>query len=190
MGVTLTPINGFTLPDDNELLRNVFSHMRNHANQLEAALRSRGLTSSDVTGFLDLLGRVNTLEARPVVDVSKVTTYAEAVPGTNWGLWADTSYARMTWTLAKNGMATVTGAMAGSATLVPAVKVCGLPSAAFAPKVTSQGGAATQIVPAMISETVRLAEIRSDGLYVRGTAPAAGQYIFINATYPTTSVTT
>lgn len=65
MGVTTTPINGFTLPDDNELLRNVYFHVRNHAAQLEAALRSRGLTSSDVTGYLDLLGRVNTLEARP-----------------------------------------------------------------------------------------------------------------------------
>lgn len=62
MGVTTTPINGFTLPDDNELLRNVYSHLRNHAAQLEAALRTRGLTSADVLGYLDLLGRVNTMD--------------------------------------------------------------------------------------------------------------------------------
>lgn len=63
MGVTTTPINAFSLPDDNELLRNVYAHMRNHAQQLESALRGRGLTSADVTGYLDLLGRVNTAEA-------------------------------------------------------------------------------------------------------------------------------
>lgn len=186
MGTTLTPINGMVLPDDNEPLNKVYQYLRQHAQELEAALRSRGLTSSDVTGYLDLLGRVSTLEARP--DPSKVTTHVEAVPGSNWALWADASYPRMTWTLAKNGMATVTGAMVGSASAAPAAKVCALPSAAFAPKVTSQGGTAIQLIWANISETARMAEIRPDGLFVRGAAPAAGQYIFVNSTYPTTSV--
>jgi hypothetical protein len=109
MGVTTTPINGFTLPDDNELLRNVYSHVRNHANQLEAALRSRGLTSADVTGYLDLVGRVNTVEAAvgvtapvitpvPLVTTGGVTFRQLGVAG-----WSDGAY----WT--KQGRAGVQG---------------------------------------------------------------------------------
>lgn len=64
MGVTTTPINALSLPDDNEALRNVYAHVRNHAQQLEAALRSHGLTSTDVTGYLDLVGVVNALGTR------------------------------------------------------------------------------------------------------------------------------
>lgn len=178
-----TPIYAIKYPVVGEPIRTTRQILEDNAKAIEAALLAGPASPPNAQDLAAVAGRVTTLETHE----PKVLAHVEAVPATGWALWADQNYARMTWTLHRNGMATVTGAMTTAASGFTA-QVCALPSAAFAPRVTSQAGVGTQIGFAMVSESPRLAEIRSGGLYLRGAAPTSGQYIFVNITYPTTAV--
>lgn len=119
-----------------------------------------------------------------------LAAYAEAAPATGWGLWADTSYARLNFSLTRDGMATISGLMLYNGGTGATNKICSLPSAAFSPKVSSQGGTSAHIGNGAVSDVPRVFDVTPSGLSLRGAAPAVGGYISVNFTYPTTSATT
>lgn len=163
MGTTLTPINGFVLPDDNEPLAAVYTWMRQHAAEMEAALRAHGLTSSDVTGYLDLLGRVNTLEAG-----AGVATLQAMTLGANWSNVA--GYAN--WSVLKRpGMAHLTS-MTNSTAAIGATAVIGtLPAG-----IRVLGVTGSNVLPLMVPGDV----LPGKG-FVRVDINAAGQLLAVNA---------
>jgi hypothetical protein len=107
---------------------------------------------------------------------------AEAAPSyaNGWTAGNITGYSNLRFYLSRDGMVTVHGTCKVGTTTT----ICPL-SGSYAPRDGAGGGFAQ-----LQGETPRAVTISNDALLLRGSLPAAGQWLLINATYPGATATT